>query len=344
VCDWLVITADQAPGGRGIRGHALAWFLRTYFGRRAVGFAEPAHVRERAVPRSEFLFIGLPSSLAPNELRRLIDQAQPRLVVPFDYLDRHDLAWTAPQEAELRGASDRYFKPWFESAWTHHLRMGVLPLRDSRRRRVAVTLHRAARRLGRRNAAAHEVCFFGRPNRTSVFVDGAVRQVDQRVQWLLEIKRQAPELHFVGGLTGCDEPQFHQQESLYGDLSDLRYQRGQASFATYWQAMRRSRVALAPGGNVPWTYRHYEALYSGAVVVTVDYRRRDMLIPLPVDLMVHVPDGGSVLPAVREALELCRRHPKRGDEVYAHLERYLAHGAYSRRRPALIERFLAQLE
>ncbi len=290
------------------------------------------------------LFIGLPSSLAPDELRRLIDQAQPRLVVPFDYLDRHELAWTAPQERELRGVTDRYFKPWFEAAWTYNLRMGLLPLRTSRRRQTAIMLHRAARRVGRRPAAASDVCFFGRPNRTSFFVDGAVRQVDQRVQWLLEIKRQAPELRFAGGLTGCDEPQFHDQQAIYGDLSDLRYERNQAGFATYWQAMRRSRVALAPGGNVPWTYRHYEALYSGAVVVTLDYRRRDMLIPLPVRLMVHVPDEGSALPAVRDALELSRTRPPLEEEVYAHLETYLAHGAYSRRRPALIKRFTSQFE
>lgn len=344
VIDWLVLTADQARGGRGVRGYALAWFLRTYFGRRAVVIAAPAELRQRQGPRTEFLFIGLPSSLAPDELRRLIDQAQPRVVVPFDYLDRHELAWTAPQEAELRAAGDRYFKPWFEPAWTYSLRMGLLPLRDSRRRQIAVTLHRAARRLGQRPAPASDVCFLGRPNRTSFIVDGAVRQVDQRVQWLLEIKRQAPDLRFAGGLTGCDEPQFHEQQAIYGDLPDLRYERGQAGFATYWQAMRRSRVALAPGGNVPWTYRHYEALYSGAVVVTLDYRRRDMLIPLPVDLMVHVPDGGSVLPAVREALKLSTGRPQLGEEVDAHLDRYLAHGAYSRRRPALIERFLAQLE
>jgi hypothetical protein len=204
-------------------------------------------------------------------------------------------------------------------------------------------LHRAARRTGRRPAPLADVCFFGRANRTSFLVDGAVRQVDQRVLWLLEVKRQASDLRFAGGLTGCDEPQFHEQQALYGDLTDLRAPRDQATFATYWYAMRRSRVALAPGGNVPWTYRHYEALYCGAVVVTIDYRRRDLLVPLPVDLMVHVPDGGSVLPAVRKALELSQSRPALGEEVFAHLEHYLAHGAYSRRRPALIERFIAQL-
>jgi hypothetical protein len=60
--------------------------------------------------------------------------------------------------------------------------------------------------------------------------------------------------------------------------------------------------------------------------------------------MVHVPDGTAVLPAVREALELSRRRPEIGEQNYHHLERYLRYGAYSGRRPALIERFMAQLE
>jgi hypothetical protein len=68
-----------------------------------------------------------------------------------------------------------------------------------------------------------------------------------------------------------------------------------------------------------------------------------MLVPLPTERMVHVPDGESVLPAVREAMELSRRRPELGEENVTHLERYLRFGAYSSRRPALMERFVAQL-
>ena len=64
--------------------------------------------------------------------------------------------------------------------------------------------------------------------------------------------------------------------------------------------------AAFPGGNVPWTYRHYESLYAGGVVATIDFRQRDMLVPLPRENMVHVPDGAPIVPAVREAIEMSR--------------------------------------
>jgi hypothetical protein len=116
------------------------------------------------------------------------------------------------------------------------------------------------------------------------------------------------------------------------------------SFSAYLRALQHSRVLLAPGGNAPWTYRHYEALYAGGVLVTIDFTKRDMLVPLPTEGVIHVPDGAPVVPYVREALELHGRRPDVGEQNIAHLEQYLRFGNYSRARPKLIERFLAQLE
>src|SRR5262249_46797467 len=100
---------------------------------------------------------------------------------------------------------------------------------------------------------------------------------------------------------------------------------------------------LAPGGNVPWSYRHYECLYAGGIVVTNDFRERDLLVPLPRDGMIHVPDGQPVVPAIREALAWSRWRPQLADDNRAHLERYLSCAGYSRRRSPLVDRFLAQL-
>jgi hypothetical protein len=183
------------------------------------------------------------------------------------------------------------------------------------------------------------VAFLGRPNRTKFYLcGGAIEHVTQRVDWLTEIRRDAPELVLHGGFTDRTHPH------MTSEIESLRYPRDKDNFYSFWKAMRRSRVLLAPGGNVPWTYRHYECLYAGGVVVTLDYSRRDMLIPLPLEHMVQVPDRAAVLPAVREALELSRSQPRTADAVYAHLEQYLNRGAYSRSRPKLLERFLAQLE
>jgi hypothetical protein len=341
VVDWLVITADDVDAGRGVRGYALVWFLETYFGKRQVAALTPDEFRKSPIAAST-LCLGLPSSQSAKEIEQLIRNARPRRVAVFDYLDQHELAWTAEQAAVLRRHTDLYLKPWFEPAWNYDLRMGLLPLRIRSRMSTAVTLDRIARRLGRKAQPRHDVAFLGRPNRTRLLCNGEVEKYDQRLIWLRELQRQAPELKFWGGLSRGDDPDHVEQVAQFGDFSDLRYPAGKARFGAFWKALSHSRVLLAPGGNVPWTYRHYECLYAGGVVVTIDYRQRDMLIPLPVDLMVHVPDRAAVLPSIREALEYSEARPWLRDDVYVHLDRYLKRGAYSADRPHLIERFRRQ--
>ena len=340
--DWLVITADRTDAGRGVQGYALAWFLRTYFGRRRVGVVSPAQFRASPPGPVETIFLGLPSSLTADDIRRTI-RPRCRRLAPFDYLDQQQLAWTPEQEPALREAGDRYLKPWFESAWNHGLPMALLPLRTNRRFSAALAVARVRQRFRRRPEPRHDVFFLGRPNQTRTVVDGVVRKLDQRVQWLLELKREAPEISFCGGLVQVEGDEYRDQQARYGDLSDLRYHRDKVGFREYCRLLWQARVLLAPGGNVPWTYRHYECLYAGGVVVSNDFRTRDLLVPLPPEGVVHVPDGAPVLPSVREALELSRRQPEIAQQYVAHLEQYLRGAAYSRRRPKLIERFLRQL-
>lgn len=338
--DWLVITADRTGAGRGVRGYSLAGFLRTYFGRRAVAMQTPEQWRHGAIS-AETVLVGLPSSLVADELARIGDSC--RRLIPFDYLDQQELAWSVEQEDALRQRTERYLKPWFERAWRHDLQMGMLPIRRYGRFTAAVAVDRYTRCVKAKRAPVHDVAFLGRPNETRMYVDGRVEKVDQRFEWIRDLKREAPELDAWGGLVGlCNESRVR-LESRYGSFDDLLHSQNKVRFAAYYRALRQSRALLAPGGNVPWSYRHYECLYAGGVVVTIDYRERDMLVPLPTEGMIHVADGASVLPAVREALELSRRQPDLGKRNIAHLERYLLFGAYSSRRPALLERFVAQL-
>lgn len=340
VVDWLVITADRTEAGRGVRGHTLTCFLRTYFGRRQVAMQSPERWRHDPV-KADTVFVGMPTSLTPEELGRL--GANCRRLVVYDYLDQQELAWNESQESTLRQLTDRYLKPWFERAWRHDLQMGMLPIRRYGRFTAAVVCDRAARRLGSRPETTHDVAFLGRPNETRMYVQGRVKNIDQRFEWIRDIKRDAPELKLWGGLVGVGENARTRLEASHGAMNDLLHTHSKVGFATYYRIMRASRALLAPGGNVPWSYRHYECLYAGGVVVSIDYRERDMLVPLPREGMVHVPDGGAVVPAVREAIELSERRPQLGEENFAHLERYLRFGAYSSRRPALIERFVSQL-
>lgn len=340
--DWLVITADRLSAGRGVQGWTLAWFLRTYFGRRRVGVLSPQQFR-RSRLSAETVLVGLPSSLSADELSALPRLTDCRRVVPFDYRDQQTLAWTAEQETVLRAASDLYLKPWFEPAWNHGLRMGLLPIRRYGRFTAAVALDRTLATFRRRPAPLYDVAFLGRPNRTRMIVDGKVAKVDQRVAWISDLRRHAPDLKFWGGLVDVQPRERRWLDLKFPDAADLYHVDSTVGFRQYWRAMHRSRVLLAPGGNVPWSYRHYEALYAGGVVVTIDYRQRDMLVPLPREGIVHVPDGASVVPAVREALELSRQRPTIGEENIAHLERYLRFGGYSASRQPLIDRFTQQL-
>lgn len=341
--DWLVITADGVNAGRGVRGFTLAWFLRTYFGRRRVGIAAPDEIRQS--PRAaETLFLGLPSTLTPEEIQCHVAGGRYRRIVLFDYLDQQRLAWTDEQEAALRPLASHYLKPWLETAWNYGLTMGMLPVRRSARLSTTIVVDRARRMVGRTPKPEYDVAFLGQPNDTRVLVDGEVRMVDQRFDWLAELKRDATDLKFWGGFVGGDPKIVARLEASHGDFRHLYYPPGKATFGEYYHAMRRSRVLLAPGGNAPWTYRHYECLYAGGVVVTIDYNNRDMLVPLPPGGVVHVPDGAAVTPYVREALTLSRERPEIGEENYAHLERYLRFGSYSRTRQPLIERFVKQLD
>jgi hypothetical protein len=222
--------------------------------------------------------------------------------------------------------------------------MGLLPIRHYRRFTYGILTDRTLRKFTGPPTPRYDVAFLGRPNRTRIIVNGQIEKLDQRIDWLREIRYADPPLKFWGGLSDADHTEFGEILAKYGDISDLFYAGGKVAYPTYYNAIRQSRVLLAPGGNVPWSYRHYECLYAGGAVVTIDYREREMLVPLPRDDMVHVPDGGAVLPAIDDALELSRRRPKLAEENFRHLEQYLRCGAYSAKRPALIERFVTQLD
>lgn len=341
MADWLVISADLARGGRGLRGSSLMWFLRTYFGRRQVGLLTPAQLRRRGQTTADTVCLAFPSTFGEEDLKRLSF----RRLVLFDYLDQHELAYTPEQAAFLRPHTEIYLKPWFESAWQRDLRMGLLPIRRHGRFSWAVRVDRWIGKCRRsKPEPLHDVAFVGRPNCTRLYQDGQIRESEQRLEWVRDVRRQAKDLDFWGGLVAVDAATRQDLREKHVDIDDLICSQRKVNYPAMYYHMRRSRVVLAPGGNVPWTYRHYEALYCGAVVVTIDYRNRDMLVPLPRDRMIHVPDGDSVLPFVRQAIEWSHERPTLGRENIEHLEQYLADGDYSRRRPALVERFLRQLD
>lgn len=335
---FLVVKSCLPTAGRGVNGRTLYAFLKTYAGQRDVQCCDVDDLENSAGISAEHVFLGLPSNITAGQLARL----RYRHLVLFDLTDHHDLMWDDATQPLLRNETNTYLKAWCDERWDYPLRMGVLPIRRHGRLRAAIDLERVRRFLGgKARQRKYDIMFLGGPTGTRRLSGEAMPVSNQRVEWLLELKRRGAHLKLWGGMVNHNvHPGLAKQ---YGDLSEIFIQNKRTSFWKYYQAMQQSAVALTPEGVAPWTYRHYEAIYAGALVVTSDFRRIRMLVPLPVDNMVHVESGQPLLPAVERALALRREHPELPEENIRFLERHLHHGMYSRKRPELFERFLAQL-
>lgn len=332
-----VIRSELPTGGRGVNGRTLFKFLQAYVGRRGVGTCSLQQLLDGAGVEAEYVFLGLPAPITARHLGKL----RYRHLILYDLADAPGLQWDERNEDLLRGETASYFRAWHDDRWQFGMQMGVLPVRRYAKVRVALELGRLARGLGRPAPEPRfDVMFLGTATGTRRGGTAERAVANERVEWLLELTRHDAPYALWGGLTNRVLP--GDLVEAYGDLSALR-RIGKVSFWTYFHALQRSRVALTPQGHAPWSYRHYEATYARAVVVTSDFRPIRTLVPLPKATMIHVERGQSVLPAVEAALALRRERPDVLDANIRFLERFLDRGMYSRRRPELYERFLSQL-
>jgi hypothetical protein len=335
---FLIIEAD-VPHGRGTRGANLARFLRTYFGPQSVELIASADLRAGPPRSADFLFVGVPSDLRAADLER----ARFGRAALFDYGDLAGAQWGKSDIGLLSSVSRLYLKPWIEPGWDQGLSWGVLPIR--RRPRLAWHVKAFRALFGSRYPEVvrrdHDVSFVG--HATKYYGVGLPAPYDQRVAWLSEVVRDPLRAaRFWGGLQASPTVRERLKASSPSP-PDVIFERGRVPYPLYFYHLLRSRVALTPSGNARWTYRHYEAIYAGAIPVTTDFRQIRTLIPLPVEGMVHVPDHASVLPAIDRALALRADHPETARQNLAFLEGYLSDGNYDRAKPALAEAFLAQL-
>lgn len=334
---FLVVMSEMPGHGRGVNGRTLVQFLRTYAGFGAVGCCSAEELLRGGPPSAETVFLGLPSLVTDRHLARL----RCRHLVLFDLHDHHYPLWTDANRDLLRGASNLYLKVWTDARWDFGVKMGVAPIRRYAKLRLALEAGRLRRALGLA-APPHQfdVLFLGAATGRDPRGQDPALVPNQRVKWLLELRDHGSHLRLWGGLLERTvTPELRQR---YGDLSPFTL-RGKVPFRKYFRALQESRVALTPEGNAPWSYRHYEAIYARSLIVTNDFRPLQTLIPLPREGMVHVEPGQPVVPAIERALALRLEHPELLDENIRFLERYLERGMYSRRRPELWERFVAQL-
>jgi hypothetical protein len=329
---FLIVHADY-PCGRGSRGKNLARFLAIYHGRKSVQEVTSRELLDGPPTSAKTLFIGLPSDVGKEHLRNVKFQH----AVLFDYQDGPGPIWQQSDRDLLVSLTNVYLKPWVEPDWDYGLKMGVLPIRRHSRLKWYLQCqgYFSWLRDPHVRRRKYDVAFVG--NATAL-----AGRFHQRVEWLREIRAAEGRYSFWGGLVVRQRDRDHLAEQ-FADLETLSYPHGRVQFVSYFRNLQRARVALAPAGNARWSYRHYEAIYAGASLVSADFRRARVLIPLPMENMHHVPDHHPVLPVIDEALSDREQHPEKTVENVQFLERYLQHGDYCRSKPELMDRFLEQL-
>lgn len=315
----------------------LYWFLGAYFGRPAVALVRPSELLARSSAfKTDTLFVGLPTSLRGEHLQNV----RFRRLVLYDSTDFDGVNFGDSDKAWLLEQTDTCLKNWRDDRWQLELKIGLLPIKRpplNNRLRTAIKIAAAKRTLGMAPQKTFDVGFVARPT-------GSVSS-NQRLQWLYELKSVRPQWKLWGGLVGADSwRQTLGAEHHAEVLQTCWLNRRKVSFFRYFNGLCQSKVALAPRGYAPWTYRHFEALYAGCSVVSNDLSHYEFLVPFPREKMIEVGDDDSVVPAIEAALKMLERAPETAAANRDYLDGWLDDGVYSRRLPQTLARFMAALQ
>ena len=243
-------------------------------------------------------------------------------------------------------STDRYFKPWFEPAWNYDLRMGMLPLRHApatvpvdRVGSTRRTLGRAPPAAVRRRASSAGPTHVGRRR------DGQIarRRPARRVAPRAAARRARPDVLAAASPSGTTTPSASARPPSPATSPTCATPATTSTFPAYWRLVTtQPRAACRPAATRRGPTATTSRLYAGAAVVTIDYRQRDMLVPLPRGehgaRARRRPDRSR---RARSAGAVARGGPISAKRTSQHLERYLHYGSYARSRAALIERFVA---
>ena len=314
----------------------LYWFLIAYFGRSKVQLLRPSELLHRSSTlKTDWLFIGLPTTLNAPHLANI----QFNRMALYDASDTNELNFEFSDREFLTSQTDVCLKNWRDDRWNETMKIGLLPIKRppwNNRLRTALNLESIKQPFVRKQTKTYDVGFVARPT-------GSLT-TNQRLRWLVEIKQERPNWKLWGGLVGgAYMKKVAQQEVAPEVLDALWLNKKKIGFLSYFAGLRHSKVALAPSGYAPWTYRHFEALYAGCMVVSNDLSHYDFLIPFPRDTMVEVGDREAVVPAIERALTLLENSPTIVDENRKTLDRWLDRGKYSRRCPDTLDRFFGQI-
>ena len=296
----------------------------------------PDSLLNRSHRSAKVVFVGLPTSLNKEHLVHL----RYSQILLFDYHDTPSIYSDYSDLEFLLSLTDRYLKPCVEPTWSKDIRWGCLPLRRSAALsgllRVHVLKHAALGPPHKR----FDVGFVGLPTSLRILDENnETTYYPQRVEWISELHSELSRYSFWGGLV-LSRDWKKELEEQHGDLSAVEFSRRRIS---YWRYIQSCRVLLTPAGNARWTYRHYEAAYAGAVLLSTDLRNTRLLVPLPTTNAIMVPDYTSIIPYLEQALELSKE-AKSLSQGIDELEQSFHFGSYSRKKQDVLDRFLAQLD
>lgn len=348
---FTVVLSDVGDHDRGVRGTrifwwiaqhfsayaelGLFWFLRTYHGASAVQLLRPSQLLDGTARSTRWLFVGLPTRVNQHHLQRI----QYEHLVLYDSTDFHGINFDYSDRDFLLSQTNVCLKNWRDTRWSFPFHVGLLPIKRPPINKLQLALLRESwsHSLSESsNRKRYDVGFVARPT-------GDLNK-NPRVRWLLELRRARPDLKLWGGLVGGRTWQKRVKIDQHQELLDsLWLDRRKIGFFEYFSGLSQSKVALAPRGFAPWTYRHYEAIYARTVVISNDISHCEFLIPLPRTALLQVADDAPIVPAIEAGLRLYEDQPAIVDAGREELEQWLDHGCYSRHRPDLWDRFESQL-
>jgi hypothetical protein len=316
---------------------SLFWFLTAYFGRSKVQLLRPSELLDRKVKlKTDLLFVGIPTLLNAQHLAGI----QFNRLVLYDASDNDHLNFEFSDRPFLESQTDTCLKNWRDDRWQETFKIGLLPIKRppwNNRLRGALNLESFERIFGPPAKKHFDVGFVARPT-------GSLT-TNQRLRWLVEISTLRPDIKLWGGLVGNPQMRkFAEQEVPPAILKALWLNKKKIGFQSYFAGLRQSKVALAPSGYAPWSYRHFEAIYAGCVVVSNDLSHYEFLVPFPRETMVEVGDNDSVTPAIDRALSMIEHKPSIANDNRKYLGRWLDRGKYSHKCKDTLDRFFGQLD
>ena len=327
--DYLVVRNEKDSEGANNRGLVLYDFLRTFVGASRARYVTTDELLASDLISTRWLMIGLPTRFHQEHLKKVRFQN----AALFDYTDSPAVFMEFSDREFLLSLTNIYLKQWVDPNWDDRIRWVTAPIRRNQKQVRFLRLRDRLRRT------LHSRIEF--PRRFDVAFRGGPTNA-LRIQWLRQIKEHFPDKRFWGGIV-CRASQRGAWEH-FGDISDVCCRNRKLGSLLHLLHLCQSKIALAPRGYAPWSYRHYEGLLSGAIVVGSDLRDKRLLVPVPNDNLVWVRDDESVIGHIEQAFRLLKDRPRIAENNLDFLDRYLDGGGYSPKRPLVFERFVRQCE